>query len=96
MSKEIVFECQHCGQWLEAPSDMASLFVECPKCEAIIKVPAVSQLVSAFAPADKKNDPVAADGCGTSLSSTMRIDLPPNFGLPPETPRRRFVIRRKP
>jgi hypothetical protein len=85
MENDVSFRCNACGQWLEAPPGMIGLFVECPTCQAIIKVPAVSE-PEIPAPTPKP----AADVLGT----TMRIDLPPNLGIP-VPPRRRFVIRRK-
>jgi len=95
MSKDVVFECTHCHQWLEAPPDMANLFVECPKCETVIKVPSSSSVV----PTSKKREftppPESIPSSGNEqLSSTIRIDLPPNLGIP-QTPKRRLTIRRK-
>ena len=99
MSKDAVFECPHCGQWLEAPADMIGLFIECPKCEAIVKIPRegeAAQLSGAgkteLTPPPK---PSTDEDQEQLKGSTIRITLPPNFGMPPETPKRRFVIRRK-
>jgi len=65
---------------------MVGLFVECPTCQAIIKVPSASEPERPSPP----RPPPDPDPKGT----TMRIDLPPNLGIP-VPPRRRFVIRRK-
>lgn len=96
MSKDIVFECPQCHQWLEAPPDMAGLFVECPKCAAVVKIPASS--ASPEVPAKKSRDmtpqPAPADPDESLKSSTIRIDLPPNLGIP-QAPKRRLTIRRK-
>ena len=40
MSDDIRFSCQHCGQSLEAPTDMAGTVVDCPGCKRPITVPA--------------------------------------------------------
>jgi len=91
MSKDVVFECPNCRQWLEAPPDMIALFVECPTCKEIIKVPSVSSSPSSStAEKTTRPPPPKPDEKGT----TMRIDLPPNLGIP-SPPSRRFVIRRK-
>ncbi len=67
---------------------MIGLFVECPKCGEIIKVPQESSsLTSTPVEAPPTPDP-------DMKGSTMRIDLPPNLGIP-QPPRRRFIIRRK-
>jgi hypothetical protein len=95
MEKEdIVFTCSKCRQWLESPADLVGLFVECPKCSEIIKVPAQSE------DPDKVNSeqeltappplPEQQDGKG----STVRIELPPDLGIPP-APKKRFILRRK-
>ena len=39
---DITFHCTHCGQEIEAPSDMAGTEAECPMCGAPIRVPAPS------------------------------------------------------
>ncbi len=70
---------------------MVALFVECPTCKEIIKVPAMSSRPDEQT--EQRAPPPAPkpDEKGT----TMRINLPPNLGIP-STPPRRFVIRRKP
>lgn len=91
---DINFDCPHCAQNLEAPRDMAGLFIECPTCQKVIKVPAPGAKVpgtgkaepTAFKPAPPR--PAQED-----KSSTMRIELPPGLGVP-ETPQRRIVFRR--
>lgn len=92
MVNDVEFQCPHCSQWLEAPGDMVSLFVECPGCEAIIKVPSPTEAAAAnTAPQEPalKPPPETDELKGT----TMRIELPPNLGLPPP-PKRQFIIRR--
>jgi len=98
MKKDVEFQCPDCRQWLEAPTDMAGLFVECPKCDAVIKVPAKSGDVVESSgggrrtpPAAPSKEPAASD---EMKGSTIRINLPPNLGIP-DAPKRRFVIRRK-
>ncbi len=39
---DITFHCKHCGQEIEAPSDMAGTDAECPMCGAPIHVPTPS------------------------------------------------------
>ena len=36
---EIKFDCEHCGQTLEAPDEMAGETLACPSCEGEIIVP---------------------------------------------------------
>lgn len=40
---EIKFLCKHCGQALEADSDMAGETLNCPACKKVIEVPLVSE-----------------------------------------------------
>lgn len=35
----IAFACQHCGQRLEAPAEMANTAIECPSCKGTLTVP---------------------------------------------------------
>lgn len=35
----ISFQCQHCGQSLEAESDMAGEYIPCPACQRLISIP---------------------------------------------------------
>lgn len=87
---DIVFACAHCGRWLESPPDLAGMLVECPACEEVVHVPAKSTPPVAGAPAVMPSAPSRE----AANSATVRIDLPPNLGLPPAPPRRRFVLRR--
>lgn len=41
MTDDIRFACQHCGQSLEAPPDMAGESIDCPTCQKSITVPIV-------------------------------------------------------
>lgn len=92
---DINFDCPKCGQNLDAPPDLAGLFVECPSCATVIKVPGASGQASAFHP--ETNAPskptFVAPPPPEDKGSTMRIELPPEFRLPPPTPRR-FTIKR--
>lgn len=91
MTNDVVFTCPKCGQWLEAPVSMEGLFVECPKCETVIKVPNARERA---APPPPKPQPDLTPPPEESLkSSTIRIELPPNLGVP-QTPKRRITIRR--
>jgi hypothetical protein len=87
-----VFKCPQCSQWLEAPGDMVGLFVECPKCEAIIKVPASGDEPAETADPGKPLAPTT-DHAASEKGSTIRIQLPPNLGIPP-APKRRLILRR--
>jgi hypothetical protein len=98
MKQDVEFQCTGCRQWLEAPADMAGLVVECPKCAAVIKVPSASETVPS-APSTGRRSPAPPPqekplNQDEMKGSTIRIDLPPNLGIP-AAPRRRFVIRRK-
>jgi hypothetical protein len=92
---DINFDCPKCGQNLDAPSDLAGLFIECPACTTIIKVPATpSAAAAAAAAAPRGNEfapppPVPSEDKG----STMRIDLPAEVQLPPPPPRK-IIIKR--
>lgn len=97
MKKDVEFKCTECGQWLEAPADMAGLMVECPKCNAVIKVPTASDHVPAAARSGPRASPPSDEKSATTedlKGTTIRINLPPDLGLP-APPKRRFVIRRK-
>lgn len=93
---DINFDCPKCGQNLDAPPDLAGLFVECPSCGTVIKVPAGPGQASHAhhedipprAPTFTAPPPREED-----KGSTMRIDLPEEFRLPPPTPRK-FTIKR--
>ena len=69
---------------------MVALFVECPTCKEIIKVPSASSKPTETTRRAPPPPPPSPDEKGT----TMRINLPPNMGIPAPPPRR-FVIRRK-
>lgn len=94
---DINFDCPKCGQNLDAPPDLAGLFIECPSCNTIIKVPPAPGAAApgAAEAAARRNElrpappPVSSDEKG----STMRIDLPPEVQLPP-TPHRKIIIKR--
>ena len=93
---DINFDCPKCGQNLDAPPEMAGLFVECPACAAIVKVPLKTGQSSDLHPTtDGATEPafVAPPPREEDKGSTMRIDLPPEFRLPPPTPRK-FTIKR--
>ena len=63
---------------------MAGLVVECPRCGEVVRVPASSAPV-----------PVASARVDDAIKgATIRIELPPNLGIP-AAPSRRLVIRRR-
>ena len=39
MAEDIEFECQSCGQVLEAPEDYAGMEIPCPSCDTVVIVP---------------------------------------------------------
>lgn len=82
------FNCPQCGQNLDAPGDMAGLFIECPACRKVIQVPR---------PEGEPPSPATqtSPGIEHQKSSTMRIQLPAGSALPTQR-RRRIVIRRPP
>lgn len=94
---DINFDCPKCGQNLDAPADLAGLFVECPSCAAIVKVPLGSgQIADMHEPSGASGKPtfVQAPVREEDKGTTMRIDVPPDFKLPPPT-QRKFFIKRK-
>ncbi len=93
---DINFDCPKCGQNLDAPPDLAGLFIECPSCNAIIKVPASPGSVSpeAAAAAARRNElRPAPPKPPEEKGATMRIEVPTEFKLPP-TPQRKIIIKR--
>lgn len=94
---DINFDCPKCGQNLDAPPDLSGLFVECPSCAAIVKVPQASGQVADV------HEASGAPGTPTFVQppprdedkgTTMRIDLPSDLQLPPPK-QRKFFIKRK-
>lgn len=93
---DINFDCPKCGQNLDAPPDMAGLFVECPACGAIVKVP-----VKSGQAADLHESASSGGGRPTFVQpkadedkgTTMRIDVPQEFQLPPPK-QRKIIIKR--
>lgn len=76
---------------------MVNLFVECPKCDTVIKVPPSGSGAATSTTKKREFTPPPEKTTSSSdklLSSTIRIDLPPNLGIP-QTPKRRITIRRK-
>ena len=90
---DIVFTCSKCHQWLESPPDLTGLFVECPKCSEIIKVPEASEDPSAW-PAASTSYPASPSEEPDRKASTVRIELPPDLGIPHPPPKKRFILRR--
>jgi predicted RNA-binding Zn-ribbon protein involved in translation (DUF1610 family) len=97
MKCDVNFDCPKCGQNLDAPPDLAGLFVECPACGAVIRVPAASGQPTR-PPPEQAHAPAAPAFTAPPTreedkESTMRIDLPEEFRLPPPKPRT-FTIKR--
>ncbi len=99
---DVNFDCPQCGQNLDAPEDMAGLFIECPACTKIIKVPTVAEAqrqAEADRPASETEyrpapPPVRGDEVGgEQKSTTMRIQLPPDLGIPEKRKRQIFIRR---
>ena len=96
---DINFDCPQCGQNLEAPDTMAGLFIECPACSKVIKVPREHEVVekretTTFTPPPPR--PAEDGDTGEEKGSTMRISLPPNLGVPQPKQRRIFIRRQSP
>lgn len=91
--EDIVFACPKCRQWLESPADLCGLVVECPKCSDVITVPEQSDadLNEPASPANKPAPPRAND---EMKSTTVRIELPPDLGIPRPPRKKRFILRR--
>lgn len=90
---DIIFICPKCRQWLEAPGDLTGMFVECPKCGDIVKVPAASQNpddVECNGELTAPPPPEADDAKG----STVKIELPSDLDIPPPAHKKRFILRR--
>lgn len=93
---DINFDCPKCGQNLDAPADLAGLFVECPSCATIIKVPALSGQAAAMHAEDRPAERptfVQPAPREEDKGSTMRIDLPPEYQMPPPKQRKIFIKR---
>lgn len=94
---DINFDCPKCGQNLDAPPDLAGLFVECPSCAAIVKVPLLSgQTASMHEASGASGKPtfVQPPPREEDKGTTMRIDLPSDLVLPPPK-QRKIIIKRK-
>jgi DNA-directed RNA polymerase subunit RPC12/RpoP len=97
---DINFNCPQCGQNLDAPEDMLGLFVECPACSKIIKIPRPGENstptpeLRPAPPRPASPQPKAPVVGPDEKGSTVQIKLPPNLGVPP-TPKRQIVIKRK-
>ena len=93
---DINFDCPKCSQNLDAPPDLAGLFIECPSCNAIIKVPPTAGAAapgSAEATARRNELRPPPPKPSEDKGSTMRIDVPSEFKLPPP-PLRKIIIKR--
>lgn len=94
---DINFDCPKCGQNLDAPPDLAGLFIECPSCNAIIKVPTMSgaAVPGAADAAARRSElrPPPPKPAPEEKGATMRIEVPQEFRLPP-TPQRKIIIKR--
>jgi hypothetical protein len=99
---DLNFDCPQCGQNLDAPEDMIGLFIECPACTKIIKVPTPAEANKQKQEAKEQSadlrpapPPVRGDDMGgdEEKGSTMRIQLPPDLGLP-EKRKRQIMIKR--
>jgi hypothetical protein len=88
----INFDCPKCRQNLEAPGRLVALFVECPACGAVVRVPQ--------APAGRRVRAASSEAARVAgleaeqKASTLRIDLPPDLGIP-EPPRKRMIVIRR-
>ncbi|HMP74293.1 MAG TPA: hypothetical protein PKE55_13620 [Kiritimatiellia bacterium] len=93
MPEDILFLCPQCGQSLEAPADMAGLFIECPQCGKVIGIPnAHGEAPVATASHHAEEDAPAEE---EEKGSTVRIKLPPNLGVPDKPRTRQIFIKRK-
>lgn len=95
---DINFDCPLCSQNLDAPDDMAGLFIECPACAKIIKVPtptaqqkAAGSIRASPPPPPELTPQQKAEQ--DQKSSTIPIKLPPNLGVP-ERQHRKIIIKR--
>jgi hypothetical protein len=82
---DINFDCPFCGQNLDAPEELAGLRIDCPACQKSIAIPAPA----APAAGPSSTGPIPDDLMSESLkkSSTMRLNLPPDLGIPPPSKR---------
>ena len=91
---DINFDCPKCGQNLDAPPDLAGLFIECPACATIIKVPPVAGAPApGAAEAAARRNELKPPPPSEEKGSTTRINLPPEFQLPAPPPRK-IIIKR--
>ena len=91
MSDDIFFDCPHCGQFLDADTDMKGEEVHCPACGRLLMIPACSTAPDADIRALEETERrMAEEG---RKSATARIELPKPVG-PVETPYRNVAIKR--
>jgi DNA-directed RNA polymerase subunit RPC12/RpoP len=84
---DLNFDCPECGQNLDAPDDMAGMEIECPNCAKRIAIPGGTPDPD---PADDTN---AEGGEEMKKSTTMRLEIPKDVGVP-APPRRIVKIKR--
>jgi hypothetical protein len=98
---DINFDCPKCGQNLDAPTELAGLFVECPACANVVKVPSAAERHAPppAPPEEGINRPAPVtrptESGDEEKGSTMRINLPPDLGVP-EKRNRKIIIKRMP
>lgn len=96
---DLNFDCPKCGQNLDAPPELAGLFVECPACGNVVKVPTLAERHAPppTPPEEGINRPAPitrpSEGGDEEKGTTMRINLPPDLGVP-EKRNRKIIIKR--
>lgn len=97
----INFDCIHCEQNIDAPPEMAGLWVACPTCKQAIQVPGTATAkagVAEIPPEDAVPESGAAiegDEEPATKGQTVRIDLSQMFAEMEQRPKRQIVIKRR-
>ncbi len=98
---DINFDCPHCGQNIDAPEQIAGRMAPCPNCKAVVQIP--GEPAAGIADADdhkpappsgyKKVPKDQLPALGEEKGTTTRIELPPEFIMPPRKQRVIFIKR---
>ncbi len=97
----INFDCVHCEQNIDAPPEMAGMWVACPTCKQAIQVPGTATAkagVAEIPPEDavpESGSAIEGDEEAATKGQTVRIDLSQMFAEMDQKPKRQIVIKRR-